>query len=131
MLGLILGIVFAVLCIVFWIVCVESYTSNSSGWLAFLFAVFCIVSFCTIPLTGVINYAETNDYDKARITAVDTIQTPFRVYYKVDVEYLTNTPTTNGVITNYNSEKDVYYTDNGELVKTMREIIYFLWVKSA
>lgn len=84
-------------------------------------------------LHGYINYAESNDKDKARITAVTQEQTLFKTYYKVEVEYLTNTPTQNGIITNYNIEKDTFYcyiTDK-ELVEKLKNNMYKeLWIIS-
>lgn len=124
MIGIILGIVFIVIAIILGIV--ECFTETGiSGIVAFLCVIISIGCFLIIPpFTGVINYVETNDYDKARITAVDTIQTPFRVYWKVDVEYLTNTPTQDEIITNKNIEKDTYYTDDKELVEKLRANMY-------
>ena len=75
---------------------------------------------------GYINYIESNDIDKARITAVTQEQDMFRAYYKVEVEYLTNTPIQSGVVTNYNIEKDTFYCyiDNKELVSKLKENMY-------
>ena len=84
-------------------------------------------------LHGYVNYAESNDRDKARITAVTMEQTPFRKYYKVEVEYLTNTPTQSGVVTNYNIEKDTFYCyyEDKELVEKLKENQYKeLWIIS-
>lgn len=84
-------------------------------------------------LHGYINYAESNDKDKARITAVTQEQDLFKTYYKVEVEYLTNTPTQSGMITNYNIEKDTFYcyiTDK-ELVNKLKDNMYKeLWIIS-
>lgn len=82
---------------------------------------------------GYINYNESNDKDKARITAVTQQQDFFKTYYKVEVEYLTNTPTQSGMITNYNIEKDTFYcyiTDK-ELVAKLKDNMYKeLWIIS-
>ena len=82
---------------------------------------------------GYINYIESNDKDKARITAVTQEQDLFKTYYKVEVEYLTNTPTQSGVVTNYNIEKDIFYcyiTDK-ELVEKLKNNMYKeLWIIS-
>lgn len=82
---------------------------------------------------GYINYNESNDKDKARITAVTQQQDLFKTYYKVEVEYLTNTPTQSGMITNYNIEKDTFYcyiTDK-ELVAKLKDNMYKeLWIIS-
>ena len=84
-------------------------------------------------LHGYINYAESNDKDKARITAVTQQQDLFKTYYKVEVEYLTNTPTQSGMITNYNIEKDTFYcyiTDK-DLINKLKENMYKeLWIIS-
>ncbi len=82
---------------------------------------------------GYINYVESNDKDKARITAVTQEQDLLKTYYKVEVEYLTNTPTQNGIITNYNIEKDTFYcyiTDK-ELVEKLKNNMYKeIWIIS-
>lgn len=82
---------------------------------------------------GYINYIESNDKDKARITAVTQEQELLKTYYKVEVEYLTNTPTQSGVVTNYNIEKDIFYcyiTDK-ELVEKLKNNMYKeLWIIS-
>jgi len=82
---------------------------------------------------GYINYIESNDRDKARITAVTQEQDLFKAYYKVEVEYLTNTPTQNGIVTNYNIEKDTFYcyiTDK-ELIEKLKDNMYKeLWIIS-
>lgn len=82
---------------------------------------------------GYINYVESNDKDKARITAVTQEQNLWHAYYKVEVEYLTNTPTQSGMITNYNIEKDTFYcyiTDT-ELVDDLKQNMYKeLWIIS-
>lgn len=82
---------------------------------------------------GYINYIESNDRDKARITAVTQEQDLLKTYYKVEVEYLTNTPTQNGIVTNYNIEKDTFYcyiTDK-ELVEKLKDNMYKeLWIIS-
>lgn len=97
-----------------------------------LFAIF-IIPIAIGELHGYINYAESNDKDKARITAVTQEQTLFKTYYKIEVEYLTNTPTQSGVITNYNIEKDTFYcyiTDK-ELVNKLKNNMYKeLWIIS-
>ena len=98
----------------------------------------CIIAVIIVPigigkLHGYINYAESNDKDKARITAVTQQQDIWKTYYKVEVEYLTNTPTQSGIVTNYNIEKDTFYcyiTDK-ELVNKLKENMYKeLWIIS-
>ena len=82
---------------------------------------------------GYINYVESNDRDKARITAVTQEQDLLKTYYKVEVEYLTNTPTQSGMITNYNIEKDTFYCyyEDVELVEKLKNNMYKeLWIIS-
>lgn len=110
---------------------------NCSGFGALGALVFVIMLF-VIPIIignthGYINYIESNDKDKARITAVTQEQDLLKTYYKVEVEYLTNTPTQSGVVTNYNIEKDTFYcyiTDK-ELVEKLKDNMYKeLWIIS-
>ncbi len=77
-------------------------------------------------LHGFVNYHASNDKDLARITAVTQEQTAFKTYYKVEVEYLTNTPTQEGVVINKNIEKDTFYCyyENEDLVKKLKENQY-------
>lgn len=80
---------------------------------------------------GFIYYNESNDKDLARITAVTQEQDLFKTYYKVEVEYLTNTPTQSGVIQNYNIEKDTFYCyyEDKELVEKLQNNMYQeLWI---
>lgn len=84
-------------------------------------------------LHGYINYKESNDKDLARITAVTQEQTFMKTYYKVEVEYLTNTPTQNGIVTNYNIEKDTFYCyyEDKELIEKLKANQYKeLWIIS-
>lgn len=84
-------------------------------------------------LHGYVDYKESNDKDLARITAVTQEQTAFRTYYKVEVEYLTNTPTQEGMIQNRNIEKDTFYCyyDDEELVEKLKSNMYKeLWLIS-
>lgn len=92
-----------------------------------------IVAFIYGALHGFVNYNESNDKDLARITAVTQEQTAFRTYYKVEVEYLTNTPTQNGLVQSYNIEKDTYYCyyEDQELVEKLKNNMYTeLWIIS-
>lgn len=77
-------------------------------------------------LHGYVNYIESNDKDKVRITAITQEQTAFRSYYLIEVEYLTNTPTQSGVVTNYNIEKDTFYCyiSDKELVEKIQNNLY-------
>ncbi len=84
-------------------------------------------------LHGFVNYKESNDKDLARITAVTQEQTAFRTYYRVEVEYLTNTPTQEGMIQNKNIEKDTFYCyyEDKELVEKLKDNMYKeLWIIS-
>lgn len=98
----------------------------------------CGISIFLIPLVigelhGYINYNPSNDKDLARITAVTQEQDLFKTYYKIEVEYLTNTPQQEGVVTNNRIEKDTfycYYTDEA-LVKKIKDNQYKeLWIIS-
>lgn len=77
-------------------------------------------------LHGFVNYNASEDKDLARITAVTQEQTPFRTYYKIEVEYLTNTPTQQGVVQSYNIEKDTFYCyyEDRELVEKLKNNMY-------
>lgn len=126
-------IVILILIGVCWYQAEENYsTLGVLGVFGFLIMLF------VMPITigsvhGYINYIESNDRDKARITAVTQEQDLLKTYYKVEVEYLTNTPTQNGIITNYNIEKDTFYcyiTDK-ELVEKLKSNMYKeLWIIS-
>lgn len=126
-------IVILILIGVYWHQAEENYsTFGVLGVFGFLIMLF------VMPITigsvhGYINYIESNDRDKARITAVTQEQDLLKTYYKVEVEYLTNTPTQNGIITNYNIEKDTFYcyiTDK-ELVEKLKSNMYKeLWIIS-
>ena len=80
---------------------------------------------------GYIDYNESNDKDLARITAVTQEQNVLKTYYKVEVEYLTNTPNQQGVIQNYNIEKDTFYCyyNDTELANKLKNNMYKeLWI---
>lgn len=84
-------------------------------------------------LHGYVNYIESNDRDKVRITAITQEQTVFRAYYLIEVEYLTNTPTQSGVVTNYNIEKDTFYcylTDKDLVEKIQNNLYKEVWLIS-
>lgn len=92
-----------------------------------------IVAFIYGALHGFVNYNESNDKDLARITAVTQEQTAFRTFYKVEVEYLTNTPTQQGVVQTYNIEKDTFYCyyEDTELVEKLKNNMYKeVWIIS-
>ena len=98
----------------------------------------CVVALIAVPigiseLHGYIEYKPSNDKDLARITAVTQEQDLFRTYYKVEVEYLTNTPKQEGVVTNNRIETDTFYCyyENEELVKKLKDNQYKeLWIIS-
>lgn len=84
-------------------------------------------------LHGFIYYNESIDKDLARITAVTQEQTAFRTYYIIEVEYLTNTPTQEGMVQNKNIEKDTFYCyyEDKELVEKLKNNMYTeLWIIS-
>lgn len=135
LLTIFLEIILFGLMILFFYLADESYDHD------FLFggiAVVLLLALFVVPMAignlhGYIDYAESNDKDKARITAVTQEQDLLKTYYKIEVEYLTNTPTQSGMITNYNIEKDTFYcyiTDK-ELVNKLKENMYKeLWIIS-
>lgn len=101
------------------------------GWI--LIAALVITPFAVGSLHGYINYIESNDKDKARIVAVTQEQDLFKAYYKIEVEYLTNTPTQDGLVTNYNIEKDTFYCyiEDKDLVRKLKDNMYKeLWIIS-
>ena len=84
-------------------------------------------------LHGYVDYKESNDKDLARITAVTQEQDILKTYYKIEVEYLTNTPTQEGMIQNRNIEKDTFYCyyEDKELVEKLKDNMYKeLWIIS-
>lgn len=126
-------IVILILIGVCWYQAEENYsTFGVLGVFGFLIMLF-VVPITIGSVHGYVNYIESNDRDKARITAVTQEQDLLKTYYKVEVEYLTNTPTQNGIITNYNIEKDTFYcyiTDK-ELVEKLKSNMYKeLWIIS-
>ena len=128
---ILIEIVIILLGILFWYLA-EDKDSIICGALAFI----CCVALFVTPIAigkfhGYINYNASSDKDLARITAVTQEQTMFRTYYKVEVEYLTNTPQQEGVITNYRIEKDTFYCyyEDKELVEKLKANQYKeLWI---
>ena len=113
----------------------ESYSHDTLFYvMVILFLIIAIIAPILIGIFhGYIDYNESNDRDKARITAVTQEQNAFKTYYKIEVEYLTNTPTQSGIVTNYNIEKDYFYCyfDDKELVEKLRNNMYKeLWLIS-
>lgn len=114
------------------------YADSEDNILAGILGIALLIAFFVMPIYigcshGYINYQESNDKDLARITAVTQEQNLFHTYYKVEVEYLTNTPTQNGVIQNRNIEKDTFYCyyEDKELVEKLKNNMYKeLWVIS-
>ena len=135
LLTIFIEIILFILTIFFFYLADDSYDHEFLfGGIAFLFILIMIAfPFILGGFHGYINYNESNDKDKARITAVTQQQDFFKTYYKVEVEYLTNTPTQSGMITNYNIEKDTFYcyiTDK-ELVAKLKDNMYKeLWIIS-
>lgn len=94
LLTIFLEIILFGLMILFFYLADESYDHE------FLFGVIAVVlllALFVVPMAignlhGYIDYAESNDKDKARITAVTQEQDLLKTYYKIEVEYLTNTP---------------------------------------
>lgn len=134
-LTIILEIVLFGLMILFFYLAEESYNHEFLfGGIAIVLLIALIVTPIAIgSLHGYINYTASNDKDKARITAVTQEQNFLKTYYKVEVEYLTNTPTQSGMITNYNIEKDTFYCyyEDTDLVEKLKNNMYKeLWIIS-
>lgn len=112
----------------------DSECNGLIGILGFIVMIaFFIIPFAIGGLHGYINYKSSNDKDLARITAVTQEQTAFKTYYKVEVEYLTNTPTQEGMIQNRNIEKDTFYCyyEDKELINKLKDNMYKeLWIIS-
>lgn len=114
------------------------YADSEDNILAGILGVALAIALIVIPIAvgnlhGYVDYKESNDKDLARITAVTQEQTAFRTYYKVEVEYLTNTPTQDGVVINKNIEKDTFYCyyEDKELVDKLKNNLYKeLWIIS-
>ena len=114
------------------------YAENKGSAIAGLIGCSLIFVLIAVPigiseLHGYIEYKPSNDKDLARITSVTQEQDLFKTYYKIEVEYLTNTPKQEGVITNNRIETDTFYCyyENEELVKKLKENQYKeLWIIS-
>ena len=112
------------------------YADNECNMLAGILGVVLLIVLFVIPiglggLHGYVDYKPSNDKDLARITSITQEQTAFRTYYKVEVEYLTNTPTQEGMIQNRNIEKDTFYCyyEDKELVEKLKSNMYKeLWI---
>lgn len=115
-----------------------AYSCNEDNTLAGILAFILFIALLVIPigignLHGYVDYKESNDRDLARITAVTQEQTAFKTYYKIEVEYLTNTPTQEGIMQNRNIEKDTFYCyyEDKELVEKLKSNMYKeLWIIS-
>jgi len=124
-------VILLILAIIGWYI-----ADNGEDIIGHLLMTTCALALLIIPISigffhGYVNYNESNDKDLARITAVTQEQTAFRTYYKVEVEYLTNTPQQEGVITNYRIEKDTFYCyyEDKELVEKLKANQYKeLWI---
>lgn len=119
--------------------CVFTYLADDRGEFGYGILAFILwIALLATPMGisafhGYINYNESYDKDLARITAVAQEQTSFNTYYKVEVEYLTNTPTQDGMIQNKNIEKDTFYCyyEDKELVEKLKNNMYTeLWIIS-
>lgn len=93
--------------------------------------VLCVVLVITTPIAigslhGYIDYKKSDDKDLARIVAVTQKQDLLKTYYQIEVEYLTNTPTQDGVLQKKDIEKDTYYCyyEDEELVKQLKDNLY-------
>jgi len=114
------------------------YADSEANLLAGVLGVVLFIALVVTPimigcLHGYVDYKESNDKDLAKITAVTQEQTAFRTYYKIEVEYLTNTPTQEGVVQNRNIEKDIFYCyyEDKDLVEKLRNNMYKeLWIIS-
>ena len=132
-LTILIEVIVLILAIALWCI-----AENEDSLVLMIISIALFVAFLIIPagieeLHGYIDYKESNDRDLARITAVTQEQDLFKTYYKVEVEYLTNTPQQQGMIQNNRIEKDTfycYYADQ-ELVKILKEHLYEeLWIIS-
>ena len=137
MIGLVIfiEIILVIALCVFWYNANESYDHEILfGILAFICGVLIFITPIGIgQLHGWIDYKESNDKDLARITAVTQEQDMFKTYFKVEVEYLTNTPQQQGLVTNNRIEKDTFYCyyEDKELVEKLKENMYKeLWIIS-
>lgn len=114
------------------------YAENNFSNLAAVSGLILLILLLVVPITigtlhGYVDYEESNDKDLARITSVTQKQTAFRTFYRVEVEYLTNTPTQQGMIQNYNIEKDTFYCyyEDKELIEKLKDNMYKeLWIIS-
>ena len=127
-LTILLEIILFILVCVFIHLAVESY--DHEGLFAFLWILFVAIMICTPflidGLHGYINYNESNDKDLARITAITQQQDVFKTYYKIEVEYLTNTPSQQGIMQYKTIEKDTFYCyyEDKELVEKIKNHLY-------
>ena len=134
-----IGLVVFIEIILIILTCVLWFQAEDNGSLICgILAFICGILLFAVPigigqLHGWIDYNESNDKDLARITAVTQEQDLIHTYYKIEVEYLTNTPQQEGIVTNNRIEKDTfycYYTDK-ELVQRLKENMYKeLWIIS-
>ena len=132
-LTVIIEILLLVLIGVFWY-----QAEENSSIVCGVLAAICGLALFAVPigigsLHGYIDYMPSEDKDLARITAVTQVQDVFKTYYKVEVEYLTNTPQQQGIVTNNRIEKDTFYCyyENKELVEKLKNNMYKeLWIIS-
>lgn len=116
------------LIILFWILSEEMYEHEG---IYIVLCFLCVILVVATPIAigrlhGYIDYKKSDDKDLARIVAVTQKQDLLKTYYQIEVEYLTNTPTQDGVLQKKDIEKDTYYCyyEDEELVKQLKDNLY-------
>ena len=110
LLTIFLEIILFGLMILFFYLLDESYDHE------FLFggiAVVLLLALFVVPMAignlhGYIDYAESNDKDKARITAVTQEQDLLKTYYKIEVEYLDR---------NFNKQRQIFKGFTAQIIQ--------------
>jgi hypothetical protein len=124
---IILMIVLFILGIVLGVIGAESYEHDGIFiGIGFTSIIISVIMLIVGLFHGFIDYKESNDKDLARIVAVTQEQDLLKAYFKVEVEYLTNTPTQDGVLQKKDIEKDTFYCyyEDQELVKQLQDNLY-------
>lgn len=116
------------LIILFWVLSEEMYEHEG---IYIVLCFLCVILVVATPIAigslhGYIDYKKSDDKDLARIVAVTQKQDLLKTYYQIEVEYLTNTPTQDGVLQKKDIEKDTYYCyyEDEELVKQLKDNLY-------